>query len=51
MTRYTVRLPDGRLFHFLTEERADRFAAKTGGQRVLFSVDMLPVYIRGIASV
>jgi hypothetical protein len=51
MIRYTVRLPDGRLFHFLTDERADQFAAKHGGQRIPFSVDMLPMYIRGIASV
>lgn len=51
MIRYTVRLPSGAFFHFLTEDRANRFAAKTGGKRVQFSVEMLPPEIRKIINV
>ena len=48
MIRYTVRLADGRLFHFLERARADRFAQRHGGELVPFSVEMLAAELRAI---
>jgi len=51
MVRFTVRLADGRLFHFLSEGMADLFAKEYGGTRVPFSVDMLPAEVRRVLGV
>jgi hypothetical protein len=48
LVRYTVRLADGRLFHFKEEATADHFAKECKGTRVPFSVDMLSPEVRAI---
>lgn len=51
MVRYTVKLPDGRLFHLKDERAADLFALKHGGTRMPFSVELLPADLRKILGI
>jgi hypothetical protein len=46
MIRYTVRLRDGRLSTSRRRRRPTTSAKEVGGQRVPFSIDMIPPELR-----